>query len=104
MIYLLSKAPGKKSILYNPAELCAIIIFKICSIATFKKNISGIKPLKRYTKVNSAILKYLEFLLFSNELAISNSSISLRKLNLSVTESSYIILSVIEILSIVIAS
>lgn len=33
LIYLLSKAPGKKKASYNSAELCAII-FKICSIAT----------------------------------------------------------------------
>lgn len=46
----------------------------------------------------------LPSLLFPTEVAISNSSISLRKLNLSVIESSYIILSAIEILSIVIAS
>lgn len=34
MIYLLSKAPDKKKILQKTAELSAIIIFKVYSIAT----------------------------------------------------------------------
>ena len=99
LIYLLSKAPGKKKASYTILQSSVqLLSLKSVPLPFFKKNI--------WDKTSKGDMQklILPSLLFPTEVAISNSSISLRKLNLSVIESSYIILSVIEILSIVIAS